>query len=149
MNDDLIELLGLLTSHGVEFLVIGAHAVGFHGRPRYTEDLDLWVGPSIENASRLKVALDEFGTPIGVDGAERFATVARQMVRIGNPPHMVDILNFAGNEPFEAVLRRSVEGDFHGLTVRFPCLEDLVEIKGSANRPQDRADIERLRGGSR
>jgi len=145
MNDDLKELLALLKSHEVDFLVIGAHAVAFHGRPRFTEDLDVWVRPTVENAMRLKDALDQFGAPIGQRGATRFATQNRQMVRIGNPPHMVDVLNFAGDEPFETVWGRGVNGDIEGVEVRFPSLDDLIQMKQSASRPQDLADIDRLR----
>lgn len=85
MNDDLRELLSLLNSQSVEYLVIGAHAVAFYGRPRMTEDIDLFLGATTENARRLKDVLDAFGSPIGSDGAERFATLARQLVRLGSP----------------------------------------------------------------
>ena len=86
MNDDLKELLALLKSHEVDFLVIGAHAVAFYGRPRFTEDVDLWVNPAAENAKRLQAVLQLFGTPIGEEGARLFAQGERQMIRIGAPP---------------------------------------------------------------
>jgi predicted nucleotidyltransferase len=144
MNEDLRELLASLKSHRVEFLVIGAHAVAFYGRPRMTEDLDLFVGASRENAERLRKALEEFGAPIGLEGAERFASANRQMVRLGTPPNMVDILNFAGSRSFDEVYARRLEGELEGITLHFPAKEDLIEMKRAAGRRRDLADIESL-----
>lgn len=144
MNEDLSELLSSLKSHGVEFLVIGAHAVGFYARPRMTEDLDVWVGRSKDNAERLRKALDEFGMPIGEDGARRFAELDRQMVRLGAPPNMVDILNFAGSTPFEGVYARRVHGTLDGIELTFPNKADLIAMKRDAGRKKDLADIEEL-----
>ncbi|CAN5584896.1 hypothetical protein BH11ARM2_BH11ARM2_21540 [soil metagenome] len=61
MHPDLLELLELLRSHSVEFLVVGSTALAVHARPRYTEDLDLWLRRSEENTRRLIAALREFG----------------------------------------------------------------------------------------
>ncbi len=135
MNDDLLELLNSLKSHGVEFLIIGAHAVGFHARPRMTQDVDLWVGPSRDNADRLRQAMDEFGAPIGKDGAKRFCELERQMIRLGVPPNMVDILNFAvARRPFDDVYAHRVLGTLDEVELFFPAVEDLIEIKSAAGR---------------
>lgn len=144
MNADLSELLSLLRSHHVKFLVIGAHAVAFHHRPRMTQDVDLWVGPSSENATRLRNVLREFGADIGVEGAVRFSSRERQMIRLGIPPNMIDILNFAGTLPFDEVYRRRVEGTLNGETVFFPAKEDLIEMKLASGRPQDVVDARSL-----
>lgn len=144
MNDDLRELLESLMSHKVEFLVIGAHAVSFYVRPRMTEDIDLWVGRDIENANRLAEALAEFGAPIGKAGAETFANLDRQMIRLGVPPNMADILNFAGSTSFADCWSRRVEGSMGDLVVHFPSKLDLIEMKRSAGRPQDLVDADKL-----
>lgn len=145
MNEDLRELLESLKSHSVEFLVIGAHAVGYYVRPRMTEDVELWVGRGKENAERLRIALDEFGAPIGVEGALDFSGPDKQMIRLGVPPNMVDILNFAGSKPFEEVWKNRQQGLLSDIAVEFPSREDLIEMKQVSGRPQDLADIERLR----
>ena len=145
MNDDLRELLDLLKSHGVDFLVIGAHAVSFYDRPRMTEDIDLWIGRDIENANRLKEALEEFGAPIGDKGARKFAGPDNQLIRLGTPPNMVDLLNFAGTRPFADVYSRRQTGEILGTPALFPDIDDLIEMKQAAGRPQDLADIARLR----
>ncbi len=144
MNDDLKELLRSLQSHDVEFLVIGAHALARHGVSRYTEDVNIWVRRSVVHAERLRDALADFGTPIGEDGARRFSQEDRQMIRLGSPPQMVDILNFAGSKPFEEVYARKVGGLFMDLDLDFPSLEDLIEMKKASGRPQDLVDVAKL-----
>lgn len=144
MNDDLSELLKCLTSHQVEFLVIGAHAVGFYSRPRMTQDFDVWIGRAGENVERLRKAMDEYGIPIGEEGARRFSRLDRQMVRIGVPPNMVDMLNFGGARSFEEVYASRVAGELDGVPLDFPSRDDLIAMKKIAGRPQDLADIERL-----
>jgi hypothetical protein len=64
MNRDFVEMLSALSETGVEFLVVGAHAVAVHARPRATGDLDLWVRPTPENAARVVTALARFGAPM-------------------------------------------------------------------------------------
>jgi len=145
MNEDLLELLNCLKSQGVEFLIIGAHAVGFHGRPRMTQDLDIWIGRKPENVDRLRLALDEFGAPIGEEGARRFCTAERQMVRIGAPPNMVDLLNFAGDGKFDEMHAHRIEGILGGIELPFPSVEDLIILKQQAGRSQDLADVESLK----
>lgn len=144
MSDDLRELLELLKFHEVEFVVIGAHAVGFYARPRMTEDLDLLVGRTIENAKRLAAALKEFGASIGDDGAQSFANKDRQLIRIGVPPNVVDILNFGGTVPFDRIYADRVSGSLFEVEVWFPSKDHLLEMKRAAGRPQDLADIDRL-----
>jgi hypothetical protein len=60
LNDDFLDLLIALSDAEARFLVVGAYAVGVHGHPRATKDLDVWVEPSIENAKRVMAALEAF-----------------------------------------------------------------------------------------
>lgn len=145
MNEDLLELLDSLKSRRVEFLVIGAHAVSFYARPRMTEDLDLWIGPDRQNADRFRQAMDDFGAPIGEEGARRFSELNRQMLRIGVPPNMVDILNWGGTQPFEKVYKQKISGALNGVDLFFPSIDDLINMKLEAGRPQDLADVASLR----
>src|SRR5689334_16003927 len=61
LTKDFKEFLQSLNAHGVEYLVIGGHAVAFHGYPRATADLAVWVAVNQDNAIRLVAALREFG----------------------------------------------------------------------------------------
>lgn len=144
MNDDLKELFRLLKSHGVEFVVFGAHAISFHSRPRMTEAIDLFLSRTEDNANRLSSALEEFGLGIGLDGAKRFAELDRQMIVLGHPPVRVDLLNFAGTRAFETVWDNRVSGKLDGVEVWFASKDDLIEMKQVSGRPQDLADLERL-----
>ena len=64
MNRDFAEMLDALFAAGAEFLIVGAHALAAHGRPRATGDLDLWIRPTAENAERVWRALVQFGAPL-------------------------------------------------------------------------------------
>jgi hypothetical protein len=145
MSDDLRELLRSLISHEVEFLVVGAHAVAYYARPRYTEDLDLLVSRNVENVNRLKKALDEFGAGIGDSGAAKLTGLDRAMIRLGTPPSMVDIINFGSKRPFADLWLNRVEGELDEVKVCFPSKEDLIEMKLEAGRPQDLVDVTSLK----
>jgi len=142
--EDLIELLSLLNFHDVRYLVIGAHALGLHGHIRATKDIDLWVERTRSNAEKLAEALREFGADIGIAGVDRFASEGNQMIRLGVPPNMVDILNFAGESTFVEVWGEREEGKLWGVPIMYPSRTNLIHMKRAAGRPQDLVDIERL-----
>jgi hypothetical protein len=113
LNKDLREFLGLLNSNGVEYLIVGAFAVAFHGFPRYTADLDILVRPSAENASRVLRALSEFGFgTLGVR-AEDLQTPG-MVIQLGMQPSRIDVID----HHLRCEFRRGV-GD--GLRSRFGC----------------------------
>jgi hypothetical protein len=100
LQKDLREFIGLLLSQGVEFLVVGGHAVAFHGYPRLTEDVDLLVRPSLENGSRILRALGLFGFgSIGLT-AEDF-TAPDRMIQLGRAPNRIDLLTQIWGLTFE------------------------------------------------
>lgn len=143
MNEDLKELLSLLNHHEVEYVVIGAHALAFHGHPRFTEDLDLWLAKTKENARRLNLALTEFGLPLPMDGEQRFLK-DRQMIRLGMPPNRIDLLNFGADLPFEEVFSRRLVADLDGVPVPMISREDFIRSKRDSGRPKDFRDLEEL-----
>ncbi len=91
MNPDFVDLLRACLDADVRFLVVGAYALALHGRPRATEDLDIWVEPGPENAPRVMRALAEFGAPLA-DIAEADFTRPGVVYQIGVPPGRIDIL---------------------------------------------------------
>lgn len=91
MNSDFKDLLRLFGVHEVRYLVVGGYAVSHHAQPRFTKDLDLWIEPSAENATRVAAALTEFGIPL-VEGTEPdFAQEGLQFA-VGMPPNQLDFL---------------------------------------------------------
>ena len=140
---DFKELIALFLSHEVRFLVVGAYALGVHGRPRNTGDIDLWIEMSIENATRTVAALHEFFGPMPEIRAENFLTADR-MSQFGIEPMRVDILNSITGVEFGAAYGRRVEIDYSGLRIPFLSLTDLRANKLAAGRHKDLADLENL-----
>lgn len=141
MHPDFVELLALLQSHEVEFLVVGSTALAVHARPRYTEDLDLWLHRTEDNVRRLVHALQEFGFPVNEETLRPFWQQDRQMVTLGAKPQAVDLLNFLADDPFEEAWTRRIEANLAGVTVAVIGLEDFIRAKRVANRPKDQADL--------
>ena len=144
MNDDWNEFLQLLNSNEVQYVIIGAHAMALHGYVRNTEDIDLWMGRTRENVTRLAVALKEFGTPFPPGGEEAFMSDSNRMVRLGIPPNRIDILNFGAGIPFEEVWNRKVEAKLGGIKAFFISREDFIQSKRDAGRHKDLGDLKAL-----
>ena len=93
LNEDFRDLLVLLADGGVEFVIVGAYALAFHGAPRASGDIDLFVRPSPVNAQRVFDVLARFGAPLesaGVAAAD-FAQPGA-VYQIGLPPRRIDLL---------------------------------------------------------
>jgi hypothetical protein len=89
LQEDLREFIALLNSHDVDYLIVGEHAVAFHGYPRSTGDIDFWTRRSPENAVRLMAVLREFGFgDTGQDSAN--LTRAQRVIQLGRPPNPFD-----------------------------------------------------------
>ncbi len=140
MNRDFVEMLSALSAAGVEFIVVGAHALAAHGVPRATGFLDLWVRPSRENAERTMRALEVFGAPLldlSVDDLTRTDTV----FQIGLPPSRIDILAGITGVSFDEAWSRRVMVEVSGIAVPVLSKEDFITNKRLVNRPKDRSDL--------
>ena len=144
MNSDLREFTALLGSHGVEFVVIGGYCVAFHGLPRFTGDIDFFVRVSPENAERLESVIQAFGFASTGLTREDFLR-AGQIIQLGLPPNRIDILTAIDGVDFDEAWARRLQADLEGLTVPMLSKDLLIRNKEAANRPQDRADLERLK----
>lgn len=92
LNVDFMDMLQALLIEGVEFLVVGAYAMAFHGVPRATGDIDLWIRPSTENAARVSRALIRFGAPVRTLGfGETDLATANMVFQLGLPPRRIDL----------------------------------------------------------
>jgi hypothetical protein len=101
LQSDLSEFIGLLNSHKVEYVIVGGHAVAFHGHPRFTGDIDFFIRPTAENAERLLRVLDDFGFgSLGITAAD--LTEPGKVVQLGRPPNRVDILTSISGVDFES-----------------------------------------------
>jgi hypothetical protein len=128
------------------FIVVGAHAMAVHGVPRATQDLDVWIEATAENADRVWRALVDFGAPLadlGITAAEfnRPGTV----IQIGLPPNRIDILTeISGVADFEAAWNDRVEHEIEGRSIPSIGLASLITNKRAAGRLKDLADNEAL-----
>jgi hypothetical protein len=140
---DWSELLALLSSEHVDFLVVGAYAMAAHGHERYTKDLDLWLAPTAANASRLAKVLDAFGFAELAPSVDEW-TKENAMIQLGREPYRVDLLNFASGLVFADAWKSSVVGDLGGLSVHCLDRDALVNNKLASGRLKDFADAETL-----
>jgi hypothetical protein len=146
LHKDLRELLELFSSNNVDFLVVGGHAVAFQGYPRFTEDLECYVRPSVENGSRIVHALREFGFGSLDIAAEDFGANDR-VIQLGRAPNRVDLLTRLCAVAFDDAWSTKVLGNIDGVPVWFIDRDSLLRNKRATARPQDLADadfIERL-----
>jgi hypothetical protein len=146
MNQDFSDLLSTFTAHGVEFLVVGAHALAAHGHVRATKDLDVWVRASPGNAPRVMAALREFEAPTARVSEGDFASPGIVM-QIGVPPVRIDILTQVSGVTFDEAWPDRVATTFGGVKVFVLSKHHLIQNKIAAGRLQDLADVERLKIG--
>ena len=141
---DFREFCASLNVHGVEFVVVGAHALALHGVPRFTGDLDLLVRPTADNGERLLRAIEAFGFPIGsltpadiVDG--------RRMIEMGVPPVQIHVMS-----QIDGVTWEEVWSDRHVISIdteEIPFIgrDAFIRNKRASGRLKDLADIDALR----
>jgi hypothetical protein len=142
-NQDFRDLFVELNAEGVDFLVVGAHALAAHGHVRATKDLDVWVRPERENAVRIIRALRAFGAPTDAVTEDDFA-VPGITFQIGIEPVRIDIITAVDGLTFEAAWRNRIPSEYGGEPVSVVSREDLIRNKRASARPQDLADIAAL-----
>lgn len=137
------DLLAEFNAQGVEFLVVGAHALAAHGHVRATKDLDVWVRPTAENAARVIRALRSFGAPLQ-DLETRDLTEPGTIFQIGVAPVRIDIVTSISGVRFDEAWPRRLCTRFADQPVGVLSREDLIRNKRAAGRTQDLADAEWL-----
>lgn len=140
---DFKEFLKLLDSEKVEYLIVGGYAVGYHGYPRATGDIDIWVSSKRDNAQRLVHALGLFGFNEKNLSVEPFIK-EQSIVRMGVPPVRIDLLTSISGVSFEDCYANRVEGDLDGVKVSLISLENLRQNKIASGRAKDLGDLECL-----
>ncbi len=143
MSRDYADLVAALNGQGARYLLVGAFAVAFHSRPRFTKDLDVWVEPTAENAKRVRQALSAFGVP--ARHLEEMDFTAKGMVfQIGGAPARIDLWTEVEPLDFSGCWGRRREGLFLDQPAFYLGVEDLLACKRFANRPKDRLDVPML-----
>ena len=143
LTDDFREFLRLLNANRVDYLIVGGYAVGLHGYPRATVDLDVWVRAAPDNAERILHALRDFGFAVPALGARLFVD-PRSIVRFGTPPFRIEVMTSIDGVEYDACRANATTFDIGGLAVPVISLADLKTNKRSAGRHKDLADLDHL-----
>jgi predicted nucleotidyltransferase len=142
---DFREFLQLLNENNVDFIIVGGYAVAFHGAPRYTGDIDIYVKREKENGKRIIAALEHFGfIDIGLK-PEDFSE-ENKIFQLGYPPLRIDILTDIDGLSWGEALAGAVEYIIDDLTCKFIGEKELIFNKRKTGRHQDLADIDALEG---
>ena len=142
LPDDFREFLQCLNARDVQYLIVGGHAVSFHGYPRFTHDIDVVVIPELENARALLGALQDFGFGSISLSAEDFTRPVT--VALGRAPHQIDIMTYIKGVEIGEAWQRRAQGLLDGVVVSLISKLDLIANKRAVGRPEDLADIARL-----
>jgi hypothetical protein len=143
LQTDLREFIELLLSKRVEFLIVGAHAVAYHGHPRLTGDIDLLVRLTTENADKLQAACAEFGFTGPPFVASEFLK-AGQTFQLGRQPNRIDILTSISGIATDDAWQRKIAGTLSGMDVFYISKPDLIQNKRATGRMKDLADADIL-----
>jgi predicted nucleotidyltransferase len=143
-SQDFKEFVALLQKHKAEYLIVGGYAVGVHGHPRYTGDLDIWLNQSEENAKKILKCVHEFGFASFGLTPEDF-TKEGNVIQLGYPPLRIDLLTTIDGVSFEECYKNKLVVDIEGLLVDFISYADLIKNKAKTARPIDLDDIDNLK----
>src|SRR5262245_52044092 len=143
LSNDLCEFIRLLNTKNVRYVIIGAWALAYHGRPRYTGDLDIFVGRDEANATSLLAALKDFG--FGTLGISRNDLLQPDyVIQLGRAPNRIDLLTGITSVGFEEAWESRMSGEISGISVNFLARDLLIKNKLALDRPKDRADVDAL-----
>lgn len=143
LNKDFREFIQLLNDNNVRYLVIGGYAVAFHGHPRYTKDIDIWLDLTTDNAEHTVKSLEQFGFgSLGLQTGDFL--VPDQIIQLGYPPNRIDLLTSLENMDFQECYNSRSEFTVSGVKINFINLPNLRKSKKIAGRYQDLADLENL-----
>ena len=143
LNKHFQEFLNFLDARGVKFLVVGGYAVGFHGYPRYTGDIDIFVAISPDNAEKLVEVFKDFGFPNSA--TKEYFLESDSSIAIGEPPRRIHILTGIAAVTFDECFKDRVYFKSDGLNIPFIGLDALIKTKEALKRDQDKLDLKRLR----
>ncbi len=143
LHQDFKDFLRLLNSHNVDYLLVGGYAVGYHGYPRATGDMDIWIAISEYNARKTTEVLRDFGMPEDVVSKELFLK-REKVIRMGVPPVRIEVITGISGVDFEECYSRREVMDIDGIPVNFISLKDLKANKLAAGRHKDLEDLDHL-----
>jgi len=144
LENDFIDFVELCNKYEVEYLIIGGYAVSIHGYPRSTKDLDICIKISEDNAEKMVQVINDFGLASLKLTKNDF--LKRDFItQLGHEPVRIDILNDIDGVPFEQAWKNKKIIGYEGKAINFIGYADLLKVKEKSGRPQDIADINKLK----
>ena len=143
IQKDFKELLELFNAHQVEYMIVGGYALSFHGAPRFTGDLDIFVNSDGSNSKRILSALEEFGFG-SVGLTQHDFENPGNIVQLGVPPVRVDIITSITGVSWDEAFSGRAEGKYGDVQVYFIGREQFIANKKALSRKKDEADLEAL-----
>jgi len=143
LSPDFKEFIELLNAHNVQYLIVGGYALAFHGHPRYTKDIDVWIATNTENAERMLTVLTDFGFSSLALSLQDFLE-EDNIIQLGFPPNRIDILTSVDGIEFENSTPQSSVIEVDGVNIHLIGIHNLIENKTASGRLQDLADVEKL-----
>ena len=140
---DFKDFLQILNRRQVRYMVVGGWALGLHGWPRLTRDIDFWVAVDSDNASRIRDALTEFHAP-GPIPEDFFSGSEKNIYFMGLPPTRIDLISAIDGVRFEECFGRSEVVEYEDIPIRVIGKEDFIKNKRASGRAKDIADAEEL-----
>jgi hypothetical protein len=140
LNRDFKEFIALLNVNDVDYLLIGGYAVGFHGYPRFTQDIDIWIELSEDNIKKLFKTLNDFGFPVNQLKKKDFLK-PNVIFQMGNPPYRIDIINSIEGVRFEHCYKRKIRFKIDDIVINIISLKDLKKNKKATGRLIDLNDL--------
>lgn len=143
-SQDFKEFIELLNVNKVEYLIVGGYAVGIHGYPRYTGDIDIWINPDSNNIKKMSKVFEDFGFVSNPEIEENLKN-PENIFRIGNPPYRIDIMTDIDGVNFKECYPNKIEKEIDSTLMIFIGYKDLVRNKKASGRKQDLLDLENLK----
>ena len=144
LNPDFKEFFQLLNANDVRYLIVGGYAVAYHGYPRYTKDIDIWIWINPDNAEKVVKTLLDFGfESLGLQASDFLER--ETIIQLGYAPNRIDLIMGMPGVDFEECYAKRAEEEIDGVCLSFIDLENLKKAKKASGRLQDLADIENLK----
>ncbi len=140
LNADYKEMLQLLSEEQVDYIIVGAYALGTHGYPRATGDIDIWIKPDSVNSKKLYKALARFGVPLDKVNADEFSSEGI-IFQIGVVPRRIDIITQIDGISYEEADEDKIIVETEGLKIPVLSLDKLIKNKKATGREKDKLDI--------
>jgi hypothetical protein len=143
VQPDFKELFELLNRHKIEYIVVGSYALAFHGSPRNTGDIDVYIRPTSENADRMIKVLSDFGF-----GSLGLTTMdfdrPGQIIQLGVPPFRIDLMTSISGVTWEQANSGKAAGKYGDAPVFYLGKNQFIANKRASGRKKDLADLEAI-----